>query len=215
MKKTILIVVLVLVALLAIGFLLINDDNNGGEQSERQTSSEEQAEQETPVFNVSSTESTSFVASMEGETIDGESYEGQIEHDGRGNFYYGGSSGEQTFEFYSIDDRSIFCSDGACFEGPSTTATLPFSQDQIDITDDEIADYRDNASFAGTQACNSGSCDAWEITSDEYTGTLLIDSSGRVDRASWEGPEGNFTINYSYEPVEINLPENIQNVPAV
>lgn len=215
MKKLLLIVGLLIVALIAIWILLLSRGEDTSNQTTDQTATINQAEQGSPEFNITSTESVSFIAKMEGKTSEDESYEGQIEYDGEGNFFYSGSSGEEVFEFYSYEGRSIFCSNDSCFEGPSTTATLPFSQDQIDIDEDDVDDYRENASYIGSQACNSGTCDGWEIATGEYKGTLLINDSGRVDRANWQGPEGSFTINYSYEPVDFTLPENIQSIPAV
>ena len=217
MKKIVLSVVLLLVAVIGTVLLInLNDTNNDSGNIAESTQSEDAKATTEKEFSVSPTDSESFIAQITGQTVDGNNYTAEIKHDEAGNTSYVGSvNDEDSFEIYVYEGRNIFCSEGACFEGPTALATNPIPRDQVSFNEEALTDYRDNASYIGKQSCGSMTCDAWEIKSEGYTGTLLIRDSNRIDSASWEGPEGSFEIAYIYDSVVVTLPENIQSIPAL
>ncbi len=205
--RKIIIVVLSLIIIFVVGLvaLLIL----GGEDSETDNNLESISNEEAvAVFNPQSNESASFIATLEGVTTDGDGYNATIEHNSKGDTHYKGEFGGEVFELYSLNGRTIICSNDTCIESPG--ATSPINSQQYEYNEEDFVNFKENAKYTGREKCTSGTCDVWEISDNEANGKLLINAEGRVDRAEWNSPDGSFSIDYVYQEVNIVEPESIQ-----
>lgn len=212
-----LVLALILGALLVVGgaslYIWSSGDDDSDESTE--TSQNETNEEGSPTFSPLATNAESFEAKMVGTTADGQNYTATIEFDGQDNSHYYGDFGtDQTFEVFSLNGRTIFCSENACFENPSEATSSPVTSDQYEYSDEDLTAYRDGANYVGEQSCPAGTCDVWEVTREGYTGKFFVDSNGRISKAEWTGAEGNFSLEYAYKTIVITEPENVQTFPT-
>ncbi len=207
------VVVLVCLALIVSGvytIFKITEPKNNSTQSGPITVSNEDA---VSVFNPLSTESSSYVAFVSGRTKDGKFYTATIEHDSNGNTHYQGTLGSDTFEIYQIDNKNIVCNKDTCIESPGGDGS-PIDEEQFEYNEQDYVEFKETAKYLGRDSCASGTCDTWEIEEDNNIGELFINAEGRVNRAEWEGSDGTFNIDYEYQDVQIEVPENSQPVSS-
>ncbi len=219
MNKKTLIIVLVVVAILGLGagaYFLTSSDNESGNNEATETAQSELSESSTdqPTFNPQSTVSESFTATMTG-TSDGETFTATIEYDGDNNSRYTGQANDKEFDLYLLGDRNIFCSDGQCLETPNSAGLVPVDKDQYEISEDDLASYQQSALYKGQVDCSAGTCDKWEVSVSTFTGSILVDSSGRINQVTTVSENSNYTIDYVYEEVVITPPENVKSIPSL
>jgi len=121
--------------------------------------------------------------------------------------------GEAKF-IYTADSTYIQNpEDGSWIKSP-TTGTSPL--DQVGFDDEEIQDYKNNATYQGKQDCPAGTCDVWAWTDPEdndNTATVKVDSSGRISKVTSINEETTVTFTYDYDSsVNITIPENTQDI---
>jgi hypothetical protein len=164
------------------------------------------------LFDLASTTNQSFTATITG-TTDGSTYNGTIEYDENGNSKYTGQSDGKEFELYLLGDRSIVCNEGQCIETNNTLGLAPVNREQYEISDEDLQSYQQSALYKGTVDCSAGTCDKWEVSVSDFTGTLLVDSEGRINQVSTEVEGGSYSIDYAYGDVTITPPENVISLP--
>lgn len=211
-KKLIPIVAGTIVLALGAGayFMLTKDDSES--DSDQTTNAQTTDQSDNPLFSARSLADTSYVATMNSTSGDG-NLTAIIRSDGRGNLHYSGSYEGGTSDFYSVDGQTIVCTDDECFA--SAALQPPVDESQYDYTEEDVASWREKAVYKGKQACPAGTCDTWEVSEVDGNGTIYIDGNGRISRATWNTSEGSMTIDYSYEPVTITAPENVQTLPEL
>ena len=218
MNKKTLSIVLVVIAIIGIGagayFLFSGDsdsDNTESTTADSQTVAEQVAS-ESPEFSLLSTTDDSFTATITG-TTDGNTYNATIEYDGNGDSKYSGQSDGKDFELYLLGNRNIFCNDGQCIETNNALGLTPVDSNQYEISDEDLTSYQQNALYRGTVDCSAGTCDKWEVSVSDFTGTLLVDSDRRINQVSTQLEGDSYTVDYSYGDVTITPPENVISVP--
>ena len=217
MNKKTLIITLVVLAIIGVGagaYLLTREDSSSNNNESTETSQNEanQASSDAPAFNLASTANESFTATITG-TTDGSTYNATIEYDSNGDSKYTGQSNGKNFELYLLGDRNIVCNDEQCIETNNTLGLAPIDKDQYEISDEDLESYQQSALYKGTVDCSAGTCDKWEVSVSDFTGTLLVDSDGRINQVSTEVEGASYTIDYSYGEVTITPPENVISVP--
>ena len=214
-KKTIIIVAVLAVIGLGVGAYLLakgDTDSNNNESTATSQNESSQASSETPDFSLASTTNESFTATITG-TTDGSTYNATIQNDGSGNSQYTGQLDGKKFELYILGNRNIVCNEGQCIETNNTLGLAPIDRDQYEISDEDLESYRQSAIYKGTVDCSAGTCDKWEISVSDFTGSLLVDSDGRINQVATDIEGGSYTIDYAYGDVTITPPENVISVP--
>lgn len=208
-----------------IGFILItggalfllmsgDDDSSSSRNSENASDSsgdaETVAESENPVFDPLATTSESFTVELTTESSE-TPFSGTISYDGDGNYLFEGSFNNDDLNFYSVDDRFISCQNETCFELPDgengvDNSTFEFDEATIDS-------YQDDAVYAGKADCPAGTCDKWTVSNEDVDLEMFVAEDGRISQASGTTDGSVFTAVFSYEPVTITAPENVQSFP--
>jgi uncharacterized protein YxeA len=212
-----LIIVLAIIAIAGIGlvaYLLTQNDNDSNNNVSDSSSPTETVKisTDTPEFSLASTTNKSFTATING-TTDDQTYNATIKNDGLGNSQYTGQADGKEFELYVLGDRNIVCTDGQCIETSNTIGLSPIDQDQYEITDEDLENYRESALYKGTAECSAGTCEKWEVSVSEFTGTLLVDNDGRINQISTTVEGNTYTVDFTYEEVTITPPENVITIP--
>lgn len=157
----------------------------------------------------------SFIATV-AITNSEESYTGTLENDGKGTTRFSTTTNGASIDFYYLESGYIVCQNSECYTMPDTTsATGGFDVDEFSFKSDDIDKIRSTSTFVTTQPCDSGSCNVWSFTDEEgNSGTMYIavDSSKIVKIESNNTDNSSATITYSYEPVDIKLPETTKEL---
>jgi hypothetical protein len=190
-----------------------DNDSDNNESSATSQNETDQASTDTPKFNLASTINESFTATVTG-TANGETFNATIKNDGEGNSQYSGQANNKEFDLYLLGDRNIICSDGNCIETSNTAGLAPIDRDQYEISDEDLESYQQSAVYKGTADCSAGTCEKWEVSVSEFTGTLLVDNNGRINQVSTVVEGGTYTIDYTYSEVIITPPENVISLPS-
>lgn len=218
--------VVAILAVLIVGgggaaYMLTREDDTSTESSNstgaNDTNDTEKKSNDAPEFNPLATIGESFTANMSIESTDGTgTFTGVIDKDADGNTKFSGEQDGETIEFYlTTDGKYIVCEAGECFS--LTGGDSPIAVSDFTATDEDIAKYKETASFKGEVDCLSGRCDSWEYQ-DEVGDlvTIYIDQdSKKVSEVRGTDEDGSkVVITYEYKDVTITLPENVQEIPG-
>lgn len=213
-KKVIIGGVIAVIAIVAVSiFALTGGDDSKSQQTKTKGSSADPASTSANEFEAIATKDQSFQAVMTG-TRDTTTYTANLEYDGKGNSRYSGTSGGTTFEAFMLGSRYVICSNGTCFEMSQANSPVPVSEDQYSYSDDNLANFRRNATYKGKQDCPAGTCNAWDVKTTDFTGTIFVDDEDRISKVSSKSDKSAFDITYTYQPVTITPPANIQTLPT-
>lgn len=209
------ITIIAVVAVICIGvaaFVLTRSSDNSA-PADTATSTETSSEaSKKAVFAPKSTDGVAYVAKLSG-TAQGSAIAATIEHDGKGNSHYLGTAPEPA-EMFLLGTEYIMCDDAQCMS-ISTAASQPVGSKEASYSNEAIASWKNTAVHKGKQACPAGTCDAWQVTQDDHTGTLFIASDGRVSRSTWKSSELDMNIDLEYKDVTITRPENVLTIPGM
>lgn len=200
------IVAIVAVIAVGVGIFIFTGSNKNDDSTTSNTDSSNK-----PTFEPKSTEGVPYVAKLSGAAGDS-AIAATIEYDGKGNSHYVGTAPEAS-EMYKIGDEYIMCTNATCMA--MSTASNPAGSGQSTYSHKDITSWKKSAVYKGKQDCPAGSCDAWQVTQDSYTGTIFVASNGRVSRTIWKSDKTNMTIDLEYKDVTINRPENVQTIPGM
>jgi hypothetical protein len=196
-------------------FFMMKGDNTSDTASIASLASNVAQQSKTAKFAPENTTNSPFTAVMSstGSGVDG--MKGTLKSDGMGNVHFTGMIGTQNTEFYILKDGSnIFCTAGNCFS--SNVATGTQSAAEFNVTDEDIVSYQDKATQLGEESCPTGKCTVWQIADGEEDTKIYIDNStNRVSKVSGKLSGDTFEMIYTYEPVTITIPTNVQTIPTV
>lgn len=193
-------------------FLLTRGDSSDSPATKSST----QSADGDPTFAPLATLGSSYEATYSFTGEDGTASTGTIAVDKNGDSKYSGKAEGSSFELYTIGDDAISCTDGTCYRlatgGESSEAV---DSDDYSYTDDDYADFKNNAAYKGTDSCPSGTCSVWEITDvDNTIITMYIDSDNRVSKVMGSDEDGKFEVSYNYKSVSISAPANVTELPS-
>ncbi len=187
---------------------LSEDDSDPG--TGQQTSSPDIAPAE---FTVEATSTASYRADIiVTRTSDETTFDGELLHDEQGNTQMTGTAGDDTLTTYFIDGDYITCQDDTCFALPNNDDTV-VDKDQYEYGEDQLADYRESATYLGKRDCPSGTCDAWQVERDDVDATFYVTSNGRISQVTGTSDDAEYEVTYSYQDVTITRPANVQEFP--
>lgn len=192
-----------------------NDDNTSTTQTSQSNEDATETTKENdsqPTFNPQITGNKSFVATIEGTSEGEQAIEGTIESDGQGNLRFVGTTVGESAEYYILaDGRYIICQEGACFSTSSETSG--FSVDDYNVTDDDVAEFRETASYIGREDCPAGSCDVWQVTDEGVETKIYISTKDSLVSQVTGTDEGDtFKVVYEYKEVTITPPSDVQDI---
>lgn len=191
-------------------YMLTKDDD-----SPSQKSSTSQNPQTDNSFDPRSTEGLEFKATIT-TTKDGSSIQSTLEHDDKSHTRYVSNLGGQQTEIIYTADAYYSCQGGSCVKfSISQVANTGFDPGTYTYDQNELASYRNGASYKGRQSCPAGTCDVWSVSAGGMTSTIFIDTkTKRISQV--EGSTGGATskIVYEYTDVTINVPANAQTLPT-
>ena len=203
------IIIAVLAVLVVAGVAVFFVRNNATQSTSENESTT--ASSSSPDFAPKSTDGASYVATLHG-TAGDSTIEATIDYNGRGDSHYVGTVNGQPTEMYKIGSGYIVCSGAQCISAPTTSQ--PAGSGQAQYSAEDVATWKSAATYKGKQDCPAGSCSAWQIAKDGYTGTILVAQDGRVSRTVWTNDRGTFTIDLDYKEVTIARPDNVMSVPG-
>lgn len=186
------------------------------ESAQSQSATEQSASQDqVSVFDAVPNGETSFVATMTGSAE--REFTAKLRYDGQGNSAYtvdyGTGDGEMTM--YRFGNEHISCYGNGCFRLPDTDGDGNASDVKYDWNSDEVANFARSARYVGTADCGGETCNKWDVSNDEFSGSFYINSDRRIKRV--EGRQGgvSWQMDYRYEPVTIERPENVIDSPLM
>ena len=147
----------------------------------------------------------------------GSAITGKIQHNGKRVFRMEITQDGKLFESYETPEETIYCQKSGCYRtDPAQRKTL-FDTDKLLYEETELGDLGRGLLKTGETACNQTVCEVWEsssvITDGAMTKVMLEKGSGKI--AYIEGIEENnrYSISYSYKPVDVILPLQIEDLP--
>lgn len=201
--------------LIAIGIFFMqsssNDESSNSANSGASTNKATNTASKT-TFNPLATTDTAFVAKMTG-TTDGKNMTATIMYDGKGKSKYTGTTDGQSIEMYITKDSYITCQGGTCFK-VSGSASAGINLDDYTYSEDKNKEFSNIAKRDGTGACPAGTCQVWKVVQGDTTTRVFVDSNNRVSKLTTESPDGTFVYTYTYKPVTVKLPTNVQELPT-
>ena len=206
------IIIVAIVTVIAIGggiFVFIG--SNRGDDTTTSSTTGTTNDSKKPAFAPKGTAGVSYVAKLSGTASD-TTLAANIEYDGEGNSHYVGTAPESV-EMYKIGSEYIICTNATCIA--TTTTSSPTGSEQSTYSEEDVASWKNSAIYKGKQSCPAGSCDAWQVTQDSYTGTIFVARDGRVSRTIWKSDNSNMTIDLEYKDITITRPENVQTIPGM
>ena len=209
------IVVLVVGAGGATFFALNQSDDtteNGSQTNQTSERSDAENNNSEPTFNPQITGNKAFVATIEGTSEGSQAITGTIESDGEGNLRFEGVTAGESAEYYILaDGRYIVCQAGSCFSTSSETSG--FSADDYNVTDDDVAEFKDTATYVGKEDCPAGTCDVWQVNDEGVETKIYISTKDSlVSQVVGVDDVDTFKIVYEYKDVTINPPTNVQDI---
>lgn len=206
------IIIVAIVAVIAVGggifvFIGSNRDDDTTKSSTASTTDDSKK----PIFAPRGTAGVSYVAKLSG-TANDTALAATIEYDSKGNSHYVGTAPESV-EMYKIGSEYIICTNSGCIA--TTTTISPTGNEQSTYSEEDVTSWKNSAVYKGKQDCPASSCDAWQVTQDNYTGTVFVASDGRVSRTVWKSHSTNMTIDLEYKDITITRPENVQTIPGM
>lgn len=198
-------------------FALTRPDKTNKDQASQQTSAEDDSTVNAN-FDPLTTGDTSFVATID-TTNEGQTTTGQMEYDKNNDaLRFTSTSGEEVSVLVYTKDAYYFCqSEDTCYKAAlSQSSNSSFDRGLYEYSAEEIAAFRNTASYQGKRACPSGSCDTWKVSADGYDTTLYIDAgSKRITQVEGTSSTGTSKIVYDYKDVTVTPPANAQELPAL
>ncbi len=214
MKKFLIIggVVVIVLGAATGGYLVFFLGDNDQQDATGQTETTENA------FNPVATEGVPVVATVT-TTQDGETQTFVMEFDGNGNSQYEMDSDGQTIRFVTTKDAHYMCNDAqGCFRYPTSDAQQgAVDPGQYEYSQSDIDNFRANATHKGQQSCSTGTCDVWDVSNfqDSGTATVFIDTaSKRIVKIESTFNGSTSTIEFDYRDVTIEIPTDAQELPA-
>lgn len=182
---------------------------------DKQKSLEPASTNGTPAFNAKTTAGQSFVANMLVQTDQGEA-RSTIRSDGKGTAHYQSTLEGQTINMYLTAQDLISCQDDQCVRMPATEEQQAVNQDAYKYDQAEIQKFKESSTYIGRESCPAGTCNVWSVEDGdrEFTTKVYLSSEGQVSKLTSEGPAGKTSITYRYQPVSIDVPTNVRELPA-
>lgn len=181
-------------------------DENSGSQSEGENSGMEFA----AVANLNEP----FTADIMGSTESGD-FTGKLEYDGQGNSKFSTTSANGSTEFYFVNDIYISCQAGECFSLPSTGPS-PFDIDNYAYSDEDFDKFKESTEYLGRQDCPAGTCDVWQANENGLVTQIFISTQDkRISKVVGTENDIITTITYTFGPVTIEAPADVQESPTL
>lgn len=214
MNKKILIPAAVVAVLVVIGGVLwfARDTNNSTMQTSTTDTTQTQDSNAAPSFSPVATTDVSYEATLTANK-DGKTFTATLKSDGKGNSEFEATQSGQEFKIVLTKDAFYSCNGGTCYKLDNRAAAA-FDPANYQYTTDDINNLKNNATYKGTAACGSATCDVWQVTKDNTDGTVYIDqATKRIVKAEgvYDGDKGMLT--FEYKPVTITVPKNAQTLP--
>ncbi len=209
-------IVLLILGLILVGggvtYILTSKETSSSPTNETPKSETASTESSTPVFGPTGTTGKSFIATIEGKSSDATVITGTIESDGKGQVHFSGTQGGDNAEYYLDSNQAfIFCQNGSCFRYAVNQSGLNVGD--YELTDEDIAKYRDIAEYEGTIACDAGMCEVWKYNDEGADTKIFIDKETKLVSQVVGVKDGDtFTITYAYKDVTITIPSNVQEI---
>lgn len=186
------------------------------ESAQSQSATEQSAAQnQSSVFDALPTGDTSFVATMSGQAE--REFAAELRYDGKGNSAYtvdyGGGDGEMTM--YRFGSEHISCYANGCFRLPDTDGDGNASEVKYDWNTDEVADFARSARYDGRADCGGDTCDKWNVSTDEFSGSFYLNDARQIKRVEGAQSGVSWRMDYRYEPVTIERPQNVIDSPLL
>lgn len=205
-------VVAILVVVGGVVWFTRDNSKNATETTASTETTQTQSDSSSPSFSPVATTDVSYEATLTA-SKDGKTFKATLKSDGKGNSEFEATQSGQEFKIILTGSAFYSCTGGTCYELDNRAAAA-FDPANYQYTADDINNLKNNASYKGTAACGSATCDVWQVSKDGTDGTVYIDqSSKRIVKAEgvYDGDKG--TLTFEYKPVTIDIPKNAQTLP--
>ncbi len=184
-------------------------------QTTQTANSETTAEQssETPSFDPKATKDRAFVATLEGTSSNNVVLTGTIESDGKGTVHFSGTQAGDSVEYYlDASQAFIFCQEGKCYRYGANQSGLNIGD--YEVSDEDIAKYKESATYVGTESCTTGTCEVWQYKDEEQTDTkIYINKNTKLVSEVVGTKDGDtFKVVYEFKDVTVTLPTDVQEI---
>lgn len=214
-NKAILIVIGIVIIGGGIGLSLSKKDSGSSDTGVMQNdaaASNDQAEGAVPTFNPKATQNESFVATIEGKSKDSTVITGSIESDGKGNIHFKGLQTGESAEYYLAADQAfIFCQGEKCYRYAENESGLNVGD--YEVTDEDIAKYKETAKYIGEESCPEGTCDVWQYDDNGADTKIYINKqSKQVSQVIGVKDGETFKVVYEFKDVTVTIPTNVEEI---
>lgn len=223
MKSKFIILIALVVLIGGGGTAYMLSRNDGAETGNSQTADNDattadpKEDGDQPTFQPLATENESFVATMEVTSPnEADTFSGTVERSKAGEIKFTGVQSGQAVELYlTAAGENIVCQDSQCYKLSNGTSALS----DIDFTanDEELAGYKDSASYKGSESCIGGTCDVWEYTDKDNSQVTVYIQKGTNKVVELRGTDtdgSKIKMTYDYKDVTITIPENVESLPG-
>jgi hypothetical protein len=216
MQKKIVVPIALVVSLVVVGgavwFTQRDSTSDSQQTSSQTTASQSQSSTGATEFSPVATTDVSYEAKLTS-SKDGKTFTATMKSDGKGNSEFEAEQSGQEFKVILTKDAYYSCTGDTCYRLNNRDGAA-FNPDSYQYSTEDINSLRDKATYKGTAACGSATCDVWLVKDGASEGTVYIDqSTKRIMKADgvFDGNTGSLT--FEYKPVTITVPANAQTVP--
>ena len=200
-KKTTGIIVAVVAVLAIVGIVIalnMNKNSDGDTNQPNQSSNTSKASNVDPAkeFAPQPLDSLAYVATAK-TTVGGQTVETVTESDGKGTFKVSSTTQGTKSESYVSGSTVISCVNDEC-----TKSTVDADSQEAASLAPSVAEYKDSATYSGSEACPAGTCQVWKATGSLGEVTYYIDDQNRISKVVM----GQAETVYEYKNVSITVP---------